>query len=60
MKKKSLIFWGLTTSTAIYPQKFIRFPSYGPSGGGSRPPVATDESLMGSLEAPIATDGGNQ
>lgn len=51
---------GVNSGTMIYPQKFIRFPAYGPGGGGSRPPVATDESLMGSLEAPIPTNSGNQ
>jgi surface antigen len=40
------LFPGVTSGTMIYPQKFIRFPSYPANGGGgSRPPVATNEPL---------------
>jgi surface antigen len=51
---------GVNSGTMIYPQKFIRFPSYSPGGGGGRPPVATNEPLMSSLEATVSNDGGNQ
>jgi len=51
---------GVNSGTMIYPQKFIRFPAYGPGGAGSRPPVATSEALTSSLETPPTMDGGTQ
>jgi surface antigen len=51
---------GVNAGTMIYPQKFIRFPSYGSGGGGSRPPIATNGPLSSPEGAATNLDGPEQ
>ena len=55
-----VLFAGTTSGTIAYPQKFIRFPAYGPGGGGSRPPIAMNEPLSSIVENIPTSDNTDQ
>ena len=55
-----ILYPGVNTGTMIYPQKFIRFPSYSSTGGGSRPPIAMNDLLSAPGSFEIQSDSVNQ